>query len=166
MWSLYRGGLCAEVVFKRWSLIKGFTLIYICIYFRFPFPFSISSFHFHCFQLPWLSTSHIIRTEWTVSPSMELFTDTLGSHGWGAYWAGRWIHKHWPAEHSHKNITWKELYAITAGVNTWGHLWECKKVLFHCDNEAVCAIWHKGQPSAAEVMALVCMLYFFLCCLS
>ena len=37
---------------------------------------------------------------------------------------------------------------------------ECKKVLFHCDNEAVCAIWHKGSTKQQEVMALVCMLYF------
>ena len=85
----------------------------------------------------WSGTSRILLTEWTASPSMELLTDALGSHGWDAFWAGRWIQAQWPAEHSHKTITWKELYAITAAVNTWGHMWECKKVLFHCDNEAV-----------------------------
>ena len=26
MWSLHRGSICTEVVFRRWSLIKGFTL--------------------------------------------------------------------------------------------------------------------------------------------
>ena len=91
---------------------------------------------------------------------MELFTDASGLGGWGAYWAGRWLQAQWPAEHLHKDITWKELYAITAAVNTWGNLWECKKVLFHCDNEAVCAIWHKGSTKQPEVMALVRMLYF------
>ena len=45
MWSLHRGGLCTEVVFRGWSLIKGFTLEYLhqvltifIFYFYFPFP--------------------------------------------------------------------------------------------------------------------------------
>ena len=33
-------------------------------------------------------------------------------------------------------------------------------MLFQCNNEAVCAIWHKGSTKQPEVMALVCMLYF------
>jgi len=52
MWSLHRGGLCTEVVFGRWSLIKGFTLAFICIKFdHFHFPFLVSN-SLHCFQLP------------------------------------------------------------------------------------------------------------------
>jgi len=50
------------------------------------------------------------------------------------------------------------VYAIAAAVNTWGHQWECKKVLFHCDNEAVRAIWHKGLTKQPEAMDLVRML--------
>lgn len=80
----------------------------------------------------WSGTFRILQTQWTASPSMELFTDVSGSHGWGAYWAGRWIQGQWPAEHFHKTITWKELYAIATAVNTWGHLWKCKKVLISC----------------------------------
>jgi len=37
-------------------------------------------------------------------------------------------------------------------------------MLFHCDNEAVCAIWHKGSTKKPEVMALVRMLYFCTAC--
>ena len=35
-----------------------------------------------------------------------------------------------------------------------------KKVLFHCDNQSVCEIWHKGSTKSPETMALVRMLYF------
>ena len=55
---------------------------------------------------------------------------------------------------------WKELYAIAAAVNTWGHLWQRKKVLFHRDNQSVCDIWQKRSTRQPEVMALVRVLYF------
>ena len=45
---------------------------------------------------------------------MELYTDASGSHGWGAYWSGRWIQAQWPEEHINNDLTWKELYAIVA----------------------------------------------------
>ena len=51
---------------------------------------------------------------------------------------------------------WKELFAIAAT----GHLWEQKKVLFHCDNQSICDIWRKGSTKSPETMALVRMLYF------
>ena len=95
---------------------------------------------------------------------MKLFTDASGTHGWGAYWDGRWIQGQWPMEHLHKTITWKGLYAIAAAVNTWGHQWECIKVLFCCDNEFVRTIWHKGSTKQPEAMALVRMLYFGAAC--
>ena len=55
---------------------------------------------------------------------------------------------------------WKELFAITAAVNTWGHHWARKKVLFHCDNQAVVDIWKTGTTKSADIMAPVRMLYF------
>jgi len=70
MQSWHRGGLCIEVVFKRWSLIKGFTLVYNKIWL---FPFSISTFHVHCFQLPhlknkWSKTLDLISELFTTQP--------------------------------------------------------------------------------------------------
>ena len=108
----------------------------------------------------WNGSCCILQTEWTTSPAMDLYTDASGSHGWGAYWSGRWIQAQWPPEHIHKDITWKELYAIAAAVNTWSHLWKRKEVLFHCDNQSVCDIWQKGSTRQPETMALVRMLYF------
>ena len=60
------------------------------------------------------------------------------------------------------NIVWKELFAITAAVNSWGHHWARKKVLFNCDNQTVVDIWKTGTTvtKSADIMALVRMLYF------
>ena len=80
--------------------------------------------------------------------------------GWGAYWSGRWIQAHWSSDEAERNIVWKELFAIAAAVNTWGHLWARKKVLFHCDNQAVVDIWKTGTTKSSDIMALVHMLYF------
>ena len=57
-------------------------------------------------------------------------------------------------------ILWKELFAIVSAVNLWGHQWAKQKILFHCDNEAVVTIWHKGSTRDSETMALVRLLYF------
>ena len=108
----------------------------------------------------WSGTSCILETEWTTTPSMNLYTDASGTLGWGAYWSGRWLQAHWSLDDCKKDIVWKELFAIVAVVNSWGHHWQRKKVLFHCDNQSVCDIWHRGSSRSPEVMALVRMLYF------
>ena len=45
-------------------------------------------------------------------------------------------------------------------MNIWGYRWPRKKVLVHCDNQAVVDIWKKETTNCPEVMAFVCMLYF------
>ena len=91
---------------------------------------------------------------------MNLYTDASGTLGWGAYWSGRWLQACWSLNDCNKDIVWKELFAIAAAVNIWGHYWQRKKVLFHCDNQSICDIWHRGSSRSSEVMALVRMLYF------
>ena len=108
----------------------------------------------------WNGTSYILETEWSTSTSMSLYTDAASLVGFGAYWCDRWIQARWSALEENMNIVWKELFAITTAVNTWGHHWARKKVLFHCDNQAVVDIWKTGTTKSADIMALVRMLYF------
>ena len=58
------------------------------------------------------------------------------------------------------DITWKELFTIVVVVYRWGSLWQRKKILFHCGNQAVVSIWKAGSTKAKETMALVCLLYY------
>ena len=45
-------------------------------------------------------------------------------------------------------------------VHTLGSLWQRKRILFHCDNQAVVDIWKSGSSRTSETMALVRLLYF------
>ena len=71
----------------------------------------------------WSGSSPILNTHWTISPSMNLYTDASGSEGWGAFWSGQWFQSHWSPAQLVKSILWKELFAIVNAVNTWGHQW-------------------------------------------
>ena len=71
----------------------------------------------------WSGTSYILESNWSTSPSMALYTDASGTLGWGAYWAGHWIQAHWLPDQIGRDIAWKELFAITSAVDTWGHHW-------------------------------------------
>ena len=78
----------------------------------------------------------------------------------GAYWDGHWIQTHWLPDQIEKDIAWKELFAIASAVNTLGHHWPRKKILVHCDNQAVVDIGKKSTTDHPQIMALVRMLYF------
>ena len=91
---------------------------------------------------------------------MALYMDVSGNLDWGAYWAGHWIQAHWLPDQIGKDIAWNELFAIGSAVNTWGHHWPRKKLLVHCDNQAVVDSWKKGTTDHPQIMALIRMLYF------
>ena len=55
--------------------------------------------------------------------------------GWGTYQAGRYIQARWSSSEDRKSIVWKELFAVTAAINTWGTSLGMQKVLFHHDNQ-------------------------------
>ena len=73
---------------------------------------------------------------------------------------GRWLQGRWTEAQLSMDITLKELYAIIMAVHTWGSLWQRKRILFHCDNQAVVDIWESGCTRASKTMALVRLLYF------
>jgi len=58
------------------------------------------------------------------------------------------------------SIAWKELYAIVISAQSWGLLWQCKKLLVHCNNHAVIDVWRTGTCKSPEIMVLVRMLFF------
>ncbi len=90
----------------------------------------------------------------------QLYTDASGTLGYGAYWAGSWFSQKWPQDLIDKPIEWKELYAIVMACETWGKHWAGKRVLFHCDNKAVTDVWQSGLSCSAQLMRLVCALFF------
>ena len=58
------------------------------------------------------------------------------------------------------SIAWREMYAILAACSTWGNSWARRRILFHCNNAAVVAIWQKGSCKCPHLMSLVRNLFF------
>ena len=88
----------------------------------------------------WNGKAFFIDANPTNAHQMELYTDTSGTHGCGAYFKGYWFHHEWqPHQRLSKciSIQWQELLAILAAAITWGHHWQGKKVLFYCDNLSI-----------------------------
>ena len=59
-----------------------------------------------------------------------------------------------------RSIQWQELYPIALACLLWGHQWSGKKLLFHCDNQAVVDIWASGTSREPVIMHLVRSIFF------
>ena len=73
---------------------------------------------------------------------------------------GHWISEPWPPQLQDRSIQWKELYPIAIACLLWGQQWSGKKLLFHCDNQAVVDIWASGTSRDPLILHLVHSIFF------
>ena len=52
-------------------------------------------------------------------------------------------------------IEWKELYAIVIACEAWGYHCSGKRIMFHCDNQAIVQVWESGLSRSTDLMHLV-----------
>lgn len=112
------------------------------------------------FLSSWNGRSLFLEPWWTPSPDMELFTDASSTVGYGAFFDNLWFAGTWDADLRGEDIAVQELYVIVLAVNTWGHRWPRRRVLFHCDNEAVVAVVRSGTSRSKRLMDLLRCLFF------
>ncbi len=112
------------------------------------------------FASDWNRVAFFIEPSWTPAHEFNLFTDATGHLGYGAYWNGHWFSKTWSSNLLDMSIEWKELYAIVMACETWGKHWSGKRLLFHCDNEAVVHVWQAGRSRCPDLMDLVRALFY------
>ena len=112
------------------------------------------------FSSHWNGIAFFLDPTWTPAHQFQLYTDAAGNLGYGAYWDGEWFSQPWPSHLTSKSIEWKELYAIVIACETWGSQWSGKRLLFHCDNEAVVHVWESGLSRCPDLMDLVRALFF------
>ena len=103
----------------------------------------------------WNGKSFFLEPNYTPAADLNLFTDASGSIGYGAYFNGKWLNGRWAPKHSQKSIAWKELYAILIASATWAPSLHRKKILFHCDNQAVVATISSGSSTCHDLMSLM-----------
>ena len=108
----------------------------------------------------WNRISFFYDDQITVAGDMELFTDAASNFGFGGYFQRKWFSSEWPLElasslESNWSMAFRELYPIVVAAYLWGHLWCRKRIMFHCDNEAVVNIVNKGRSKMADIMKLM-----------
>ena len=115
----------------------------------------------HQFVSHWNGRSFFKHPKWIPSTTLNLFTDSSGTIGYGAYFDGRWFQGRWSEDQTTRSIQWKELFPIIMAAATWGHLWAGKRITFLCDNEAVTSAIATGTSTCPHIMELLRQL--FLC---
>jgi hypothetical protein len=87
----------------------------------------------------WNGQSLLYDLEWETAPSISLSTDACRT-GYGGYFQGRWFAGRWsPAvlamAQGEKTVSmpFLEMLALVIAAGTFGHLWQRRKITFHCD---------------------------------
>ena len=112
------------------------------------------------FLRSWNCVSFFIQDR-VQAPDMELYTDAAASLGYGGYYQGRWFYGSWSddllqdCKSDEISIAFLELYPIVAASVLWGHEWQRKCVMFHCDNTATVHIINKGRSKSPAIMKLM-----------
>ena len=92
-------------------------------------PFKKDLMWWRQFVAQWNGKSFFMFPKWIPNTALNLFTDSSGTIGYGAYFDGRWFQGRWSSAQAQQSIQWKELYPIVVASATWGHLWAKKRVL-------------------------------------
>lgn len=90
---------------------------------------------------------------------LVLFTDAVGSAGYGAYFQGQWSAEGWPEDWRLagflKNLVLLDLFPIVLVVEIWGEAFCIKKVRFHCDNMGVVSAINSTSACSPPVVRLL-----------
>ena len=111
------------------------------------------------FASQWNGKAFFLDHDWTPSPAFQLFTDA-SQLGYGCYWRGHWLYGPWSRQRAARDIQWKELFAILVAATAWASHWRRKRLLVHCDNQAVVDICRTGTSKNTELMRLIRTLFF------
>jgi len=113
------------------------------------------------FPPQWNGNSLLYDLSWEQAPDIHLSTDACNT-GYGGYFQGHWFAGEWsPAilalaqRKTRISMPFLELLAVVIAAATFGHLWERKKIVFHCDcKAAVDAITGQGSRNPRQMHLL------------
>lgn len=85
----------------------------------------------------WNGVSFFHDDNVTSAADMEIHTDATPTSFAGIF-GNHWFQGYFPLglQLEDTSMALYELYPIVMACVLWGHLWACKKLLFHCDNLA------------------------------
>ena len=110
--------------------------------------------------LPTWSRSNLIpESKQIYASDLKLFSDA-SDKGFGAIYGSAWIQGSWARWGDREiSIDYRELFAIVAAAETWGHNWAGKRIVFVTDNEPITQIWDKGSTPSPDIMGLIRVLF-------
>ena len=105
-----------------------------------------------CFLQGWNGVSVIPPR----TPSIHVYSDTLGSFGCGAFIDDcSWLQLRWPPSWQDYGIADKEMVPVVVTAATWGHRWHGTHVAFYMDNMAVVAVLQRQAPKDKLLMHML-----------
>ena len=113
------------------------------------------------FLTSWNGVSFFMNDCITEAADMQLYTDATAT-SFGDFFQDKWFQGDFPAEILDENtsMAFFQLYPIVMACVLWGHKWNRKRILFHCDNMATVEIITKGRSKIQSIMKLVRKLTF------
>lgn len=102
---------------------------------------------------------------WQNINSLQLYTDSSGTVGFGAVFKSHWCYGIWPKEWQNRNIAILESYPIVLSILLWGNMMQNQCIVFYTDNEALvhvinkCTCKDKIMMKFVRKLVLVCMEY-------
>ena len=105
----------------------------------------------------WNGTASFLQPNWDHPEVMQLYTDASRTHGFGAFYNGRWFNGRWPTwiQRVKAPIEYLEMIPILLVLLVWGREFRCRKVRFHCDNEGATFAWENYRSSNPVVLDLM-----------
>ena len=111
------------------------------------------------FIVNWNGAGFFLSSTWQNSRCLELHTDASGSLGYGGFFGTKWFQGKWePHQELGQNeisIAWQELFAIVVACHIWGAFLQNKRIILHCDNEAIVSIINSKRSRISQVMDLL-----------
>ena len=94
------------------------------------------------------------------SVDIKFFSDASASEvlGFGCVFKSHWLSGSWPRDFIRNcklSIEYLELFALTAGVLTWGDQLRNLRILINCDNQAVMAMVNNTTSKCKSCMFLI-----------
>jgi len=99
-----------------------------------------------------------------MSNTLELYTNSAGSRGYGAVFGKHWLYGKWPHAWHHLNIATLKFFPNVIALHIWGPKMSNKCILLFTDNATLVDIINKQTSKDKGIMILIHTLV--LCCLS
>ena len=101
------------------------------------------------------AANSLTEEHWLSSTELNLFTDALGSLGFGAIFGSHWSHGKWPPGWEQKNIAFLEFYPIVLSLHLWGEAMCNQCILFFTDIESLVHVIYKQSCKDKSLMLFV-----------